>query len=176
VGTNGRLGNTFSVCYIGVASNKACAQSIRCDQGIVMLAQRVSIQRVKIWSIGFTVLFGLLVFLAVLFTSYLLSPPYNRLPVLADDNQAAYLCAASGLPTAECSGDHIFIADEDIFFSLYALGLLALTCLTGLFLTESKLMWLGVFPLQLLSMIIACILLICGTPLIIYKEQVMVGR
>jgi hypothetical protein len=138
-----------------------------------MPAQRVPVQRVKIWSIGFAVLFGLLVFLAAVFISHLSdwTLRFFFVPFNMDFNQLDYhVCAESGPQSFACQdiqGESIFLPQDGLLVSFYALGLLALTCLVGFFLTESKLMRLGVFPLQLLSVISAGILVISGTPLII---------
>ncbi|HEY7351079.1 MAG TPA: hypothetical protein VH599_22410 [Ktedonobacterales bacterium] len=140
-----------------------------------MLEQGVSVQRVKIWSLGFTALFVLLVFLAVLFISHLSEGTLRFFfyPVQADRNQLNYhICSEFGAQSTECldvQGESIFIYPDAFLLLLYALGLVVLICLAGLFITGSKLMRLGVFPLQLLSVIGAGILVVSGTPLIIHQ-------
>ena len=134
-----------------------------------MHEQSAPMRRLNIWGVGFMSLFILLVVFAVLFLSFIFDQPHGDLPVSADDNQARYqVCTTLGPQSSECLDDAIFISGDILFLSFYALGLVVLICLAGLFMVESKLMRFGVFPLQLLSVIIAGILLICGSTLIFY--------
>jgi hypothetical protein len=140
-----------------------------------MLEQGAHLQRRKIWSVGFIALFALLVLFILMLLTHLsdltLRFFFGGFP--ADWNQLNYhVCAEFGPHSNECldvQGESIFIPDDALFISFCVLGLLALICLIGPFITESKLMRLGVFPLQLLSAICASILVISGTRLIIYQ-------